>query len=269
VHLGRPVTLAYDSTVSRSPAISVSGAGRFVGIMLARVGTTASSGQWFAQTRITACGTPNCNPEAPGQPATLAGVQIASETGFPETAGQSTFDRLIFPPGDYQLTLIAYSAPVTVTVKLQGLAGSVTLTPRPAEPVSTQSVTPNLLPTPAAPTELSVGGQSSILSHLGVLAFAISYRFTVQTGDLSNWCLYSGGQVPPEGLYLPGCPGDTRVVSPPSFIIIQQAVNIPAAAFGIVFVRGDQLWHQGYWSAGANLIASSHPASFLWLSVPT
>lgn len=267
VRLPRTATLRFDSSMSTSPSVSVVGAGRFVGVMLARVGTTATAGQWFAQVRVTGCGTKNCLPGKPNNAELVDGHQIAGYTGFPEVVNVQSFDHLTFPAGDYELSLVADSAPVAVTLTLQGLSGSTTLFPRANQAATTQSVNPTFLPTPQAATEMSAGGQAAIPTTLGVLAYAVSYRFTVLTGNLSNWCLYSGTQSPPAGAFLPGCPASQGLVTPPGFVIVQQAVNHPAGEYGIVFVLGRQAWTQGMWSAGANVIQSSKPATFLWLSV--
>jgi hypothetical protein len=268
VRLSRTATLKFDSSMSVSPAVRTVGRGRFVGVMLARVGTTATSGQWFAQVRVTGCGTKNCQPGAPGNRDLIDGQAIGDFTGFPEVANTTSFDHLTFPAGDYELSLIADAAPVAVTITLQGLGGATTLFPRAAQYATTDSVDPTFLPTPQAATEMSAGGHASIPTSLGVLAYAVSYRFAVLTAELTNWCLYSGTQSPPVGAFLPGCPvGAEGVVTPPGFIIVQQAVNHPAGEYGIVFVLGRQTWSQGMWSAGANVIQSSNPASFLWLGV--
>jgi hypothetical protein len=254
--------------MSMSPAVNVVGPGRFVGVMLIREGAAASSGQWFAQVRVTGCGTKNCQPGSAGGKDLVDGQSIGDYTGFPEVANVTSFDHLTFPAGDYELSLIADSAPVAVTMTLQGLGGATTLFPGTTQSATTQSVNPTFLPNSQAATEMSAGGRAGISTPLGVLAYAASYRFTVLTGELSNWCLYNGAQSPPAGEFLPGCPASALgVVTPPSFIIIQQAVNHPAGQYGIVFVVGRQTWSQGIWSAGANLIQSSNPATFLWLSV--
>ena len=228
-----------------------------------RLGATAASGQWFAQTRVTGCGTTNC---VPGSADPVDGQQLASIHGFPETDGQSEFHKLVFPAGDYELTLIADAAPVMVTMTLGGLRGSTTLRPGGDAPSVTRSVTPTLLPTPQAATELSAGSQANISSALGVLAFSISFRYTARVGDASNSCYYNGSRPAPAGEYLPGCPGDDAVIGAPSFVILQQGVNVPTGEYGIVLVRGKQVWGQGVWSVGASLIQKSNPASFLWLS---
>ena len=267
VRIPRPATLQYQSAMSSSPAITVSGPGRFVGINLIRVTGNATTRQWFAQVRVTGCGTRNCAPGTSTPRDIMDGQLIAAETGFPETAGKTEWDHLVFPAGEYDVTLIADSAPVSVTISLNGLTGKTTLTPPAPVNAVSQSVTPNLLPTPQVANELSAGAQTTLSSQFGVLVFAISYRFTARIGDLSNWCLFSGSHPPPDGQYLPGCVGDDRTISPPSFIILQQGVNVPSGGYGIAFVLGKQTWSQGFWVTGASLIQSSKPASFLWLPV--
>jgi len=266
VRLPRSATLRYDSPTFYSPAIAERGGGRFVGVMLTRLRVNGT-GQWFAQVRVTGCGTKNCVPGSPGKPDPVDGQQIANAVGFPETNGVSEFHQLTFPAGEYDLTLVADSAPVTVTITLNGLRGTTTLHPQAAQWASTQSVNPTFLPTALAPTELSAGGHAYVPTSLGVVVFAISYRFTVMTSDQSNWCLYSGTQSPPNGEFFPGCPGAEDTVTPPAFIIIYPSVNTRTGGYGIAFVEGDQTWSQGTWSAGANLIQHSNPATFLWLSV--
>lgn len=267
VRIPRQATLQYRSAMSWSPAVTVSGPGRFVGLAIIRVTGNAATRQWFAQTRVTGCGTRNCMPGRSTPPDIVDGQLIAAATGFPETTGKTEWDHLVFPAGEYDLTLIADAATVSVTLSLDGLTGKTTLSPPTAVGAVSQSVSPSLLPTPLAANELSAGAQSTLTSNFGVVVFAISYRFTVRVGDLSNWCLFSGTHPPPNGQYLPGCVGDDRVVSPPSFIILQQGVNVPSGSYGIAFVIGKQTWSQGFWAAGASLIQSSKPATFLWLPI--
>lgn len=267
VRFPKTATLAYDSAYSYSSAITVTGAGRFVGVMLMRDTTTSGTyRQWFAQLRVTGCGTPNCMPGTSSPRDITDGQLIAAATGFPETMNVAEVHHLTFPAGDYALTLVADTAPVTVTITFGGLHGTTTLAPRLYAPATTQSVNATLQPTPQAATSMVAGGQASIGSPYGVLAFAMSWRYTVRLADSSGWCFYSGGRTPPSGQYLPACPGDDSGASVPSFLILQQGVNLPSGEYGIAFVVGGQTWGQAVWSSGVSLIQSTKPASFLWLA---
>jgi hypothetical protein len=179
----RPATIGQSELAS----FSAVGSGRVVGFVL-----TNGSGSVFRALQFNGCWTAGCRPGAldaifdpsppPGAPITLT-------------------------PGPYRLYLVGDGGLVSVTFRLGGLTGRVSLSP--SEAVSIQTLTlVNVLPAAANPVVFSGGGTGRV-GDLGGLGFALMrlgprQQAPAVSGGL-GLCIYGPSATAPA--FVPGCPG--------------------------------------------------------------
>jgi len=117
-----------------NPHIEIDGAGRVFGIVLTQNGPERqkedldNDGATLLAVRYGMCSGAGCQPINSG-----ADVVSAFGPGV-ESSGSFADERITLPGGDYNLYLLADGAPVSVTLRLQSLSGSTSMSPAsPAE----------------------------------------------------------------------------------------------------------------------------------------
>lgn len=114
VHIPRPTSIEADPFSNDD--VSYSGPGRIVGLALVEEGVPLRKAHEVVSVRWSFCGKPGCRPDPSDD------TEITTSSDF---RGK----RWEIPAGDYMLYLIADGAPVEVTLRLAGLAGTTSLRP--------------------------------------------------------------------------------------------------------------------------------------------
>jgi hypothetical protein len=185
------VRLPFDVTVSPRPGadVSVSGGGSFAALSLVRAG--AGDGHLAALTVLRL-------PSTVGAPRYVWG----SDTG--------PHGEIRLESGNYWLTVAPGGRPVTFTLRLRGLSGTRTVTPR--QPVrSGVRAAAATTATNAAGTTYGTG-QDATLRGPGLLVSLLTFRRTRSSAhDEGGVCHYTGTthRVPAAARFAPFCPGAT------------------------------------------------------------
>jgi hypothetical protein len=176
--------------------VSVTGNGRFPGIVLRRVRSTYHAPYSLFVNRFNMCFSgPGCAPKNPKNHFFWQGPE-------PEMSNE----RALLPRGYYQLYLFADGAPVTVRLTISGLSGSTKLTPTRRFPYSIES------PAPTIPNDPATLYYSGGLTHrwggaaAGVL-FALGFDVPIpgHVYTLYGVCGFKGRPLPGY-VMAPGCP---------------------------------------------------------------
>ncbi|MDQ3646562.1 MAG: hypothetical protein M3345_06455 [Actinomycetota bacterium] len=169
---------------------SVSGPGRITGFKF-----KLASGKWFKaptveQTLLGLCMEPGCKPES----------------RFDVPVFGLGFERYL-PAGLYELYVIADGAPVTVSLKIDGLSGSVSGKPTPVD-AEIRTLSPRVFDGPESVVYSSGGftdlqGDEADYGFAGIWALGAPHVVTA-----AGECFYyKGSRVPPApATFAPGCP---------------------------------------------------------------
>lgn len=199
VRLPRPVVMTRSASFT-SPAISVTGSGRIVGIVLRRIQSPDAPPATVLGLSMGNCASRGCRPQAPFTRADF--VSIDGPTGTPPGASQQQF-RL--PAGVYRLFVIADGGRVDVTLRFRELSGSRRLHVTAASQVTLAAVDSDLPAPPSAQAAFSGGMTASFPTGSGLMMFMQDYVRSPHVAHEAGSCLYSAGD-PPGGVNLPGCP---------------------------------------------------------------
>lgn len=202
------VTLPEEATISTrhtgNPDIEISGGGRVAGVML-RMIAPGNDGRHLRILRLPAdiyCVPPDLQSEASPE---LHGTCPLEPRLFVRTdaiedviAGEA---RL--PAGDYRLYAITDGRPVSVSLRLHGLSGTIVLAPQTPARIQVAELEP--ASTKLGTGQIYWGGATRDLQGQGL---AWSFQWTIKSAGLaedSTTCGYEGGE-PQIGAYMPGCP---------------------------------------------------------------
>ena len=223
-----------------SNRVSVSGSGRFGGVLLRRVRSTFHAPFSLFVNRFNMCfSAPGCAPKNPKDYFFFQGIE-------PEYSEEQA--RL--PRGYYQLYLFTDGSPVTVRLTISGLTGSTNLTPTRRFPYTVESPTPFIpTPDPATPyysvglTHHWGGAAAGLLMALG---FDVPIPGHVET--LYGVCDFKGKPLPGY-VMVPGCPS---MSGPHGGATLDDGTITADRYRGGVF--GGGLSEPGTWTTGAYFV---------------
>lgn len=174
---------------------------------------------------------------------------------------------LPLPSGRYRLYLITDDdSAATLTLHIEGLAGSVHLTPQ-SFPRFQMTSLDSRVPGEGVQDEVYSVGQDVSIDDIGFLFLASAVSHTAHAADARSNCLYYGDPEPEAAAYLPGCPlfplvetfqltrEDVTVAAPywsRSEFYVSAA---PAADYGL-----------GYWQTTAGAVREAGSVAF-WLEL--
>jgi hypothetical protein len=257
VVLTRPATIRIDPGTGSSPDVSITGDGRFAGLVLAEAGAPAIGSDRFQAMQMGFCWSQGCDPV---DPAVFVGADTSAKP-VPDADGKHSLYTL--SAGAYNLHLVADGARVVVTLRLAGLGGAVSLSPRTQEDLQFTDLT-NATDSlgPLAGSFYSAGGVGTIGGSGGMVVTETAIDRSVSGSKLDGMCVYQGG-APPGGLYLPYCPGSYSAGE----LIIPTAAPTASRSVGYGSVSGIP---GGTWGIGdgvytAGVVSDAHTAGF-WLS---
>jgi len=204
-HVQLPMATTFTLTATQSSDVRIAGSGRVVGFVLTQ--GAGLSGISILAVKINECWTAGC---APARGASQF-VEVSSN-GIVDDGG-NTGSTYTLPAGEYTLTLLADSAPVTATLTLPGVPGSVTLSPTGSPDVTVASATPTSTPE----NNFYAAGSGATLGENGGWTLDLLDFVTVQAMHDDGGCLMDSP--PADGVYAPpDCnPGGGRT---PSFIVL-------------------------------------------------
>jgi hypothetical protein len=249
---GMRVTLPRDATIdSRSgsnPDVSVSGAGRMVGVILTEDNVSEYGRGSLAAIRYGFCDQPGCRAE-----------QTSMQYLYIRGGGH---DDAKLEAGSYLLYVVADGAPVTVSLRLHGLSGSTVL--RPKGKVHSELVVPDADNATGSPgdrafwfgEEFDIKGQSAYL--FGILRMELANWINVHWGD----CAYSSTPPPRPLAYSPACPGGFNVFQNEGAVLGQMDFVRPIMS---EIGGGGHFGYGIYYDAAAEV--SNAYAAFLHLSL--
>lgn len=194
------VTLPSAARIFTSRALDASGGGRFFGFVLRPAGTPGSDPRAIVGGQISFCDTAGCVPDAPF--VTVEGFGFQEDS----TGGQN----FALPAGTYDLYLLTDGAPVQLTIKLDGLAGSTELEPETPITMSVDSPAPSMTVDSGlgvGPSLFSAGSANPVGGAGGLIFQAVTLKGTGPGDSEAGLCWYADGP-PADGNYH-GCPGAT------------------------------------------------------------
>lgn len=240
------VSVPQAASVSIQPsAKSIAGNGRAAGALLVAVDPGPKKRTTYALTRIAFCAAAGC----------VTDKTRSAEFAFYD--GDYDDEELRVPAGRYVLYVIADGAPVSVTMKFRGLAGSTRITP-------TGPADFGVGPPPVAITEGTTGavysaGKATDMSGPG------SFSLSALRIASDNWaagpvttCLYD--RKPPQTVgFGPGCPAGQNFVFLDAVVSVIPQVKIYGSAAGR---DGPGVLGHGAWFAAAASIDAAESMAF-------
>jgi len=185
------------NVVVSSAGVSVTGNGRFAGIVLRRVRSSFHAPYSLFVTRHNMCFSgPGCAPKNP-----------KTHFFFQGPEPDSSNEQARLPRGYYQLYLFTDGAPVTVRLTISGLSGSTRLAPIRKFPYSIETPTPFLSGTDPATLYYSVGFTHRWGGAAAGLMYALGFDVPIpgHVETLYGACGFEGKPLP--GYVMgPGCP---------------------------------------------------------------
>jgi hypothetical protein len=183
VTIPRPVTVSFEFFRNRD--VKISGGGRFTGLFLIQQGVKKPAAIYAA--RLRNCYEPGCK--------TGYGWFFMFPTGI------KWEKNLEVPAGEYRLYAITDGAPLSATLKLEGLEGEASF--RPTHPVHSEIGTAAAdLPV----NNLYSGGSTFKLPNDGMSMLAFAHDSSASVADINNDCLYKGRPSIDDAVaYAPGC----------------------------------------------------------------
>lgn len=259
--LPRAVPFRITSTFT-APEITVEGRGRFAGIAIAQEGATFESGAILWAIRYNGCWSAGCR--TPTDERAFPYVMAGSLHTMDKATGDGGRTSVL-PAGRYKAYLVSDGAPVAVTVRFAGLAGSVALVPsRPARTTFATAVSSVAGAPSAAQVMYSAGARAEVSAAAGLVVTSMEARSVVHARTVSGQCYYQGDTEPPNGLHVPGCPHGT----PGSvFNIGYIAPGVHQGVMSAAVVKGSGAWAVGQFFDGAHVPESLSPTAILWLSL--
>jgi hypothetical protein len=197
VVLTRAGTVRIDDFTGQSDNVTVTGNGRVAGFDLRADNGTAAPPHLFAAL-TNGCYAARC--------AAREHVVNTFADRFAAVNAGGSVKVYTLPAGRYHLLLVADGVPVTIRLRLGGLAGSATVRPTGAAAVVWDALKPNLSagPAPATFAYSAFAGALPVSDRGGILFTVFDVR--VSAGDLGQrgFCYYPGTTAPRT--YSAGCP---------------------------------------------------------------
>ena len=202
---GMRVTLTKRATLDGRSGpnsdIKIRGEGRLAGLILTEA-TVEPSRESMEVVRFGYCDKAGC------EAAATSGQYVYSRSG---SGGSDPENTIVLEPGTYLLYLLADDAPVTVELRLHGLAGSTVLKPR--GEVHSGFVMPTAQNRTGSPgdgtfwygEEVDVRGEAAYV--IAILRMDVENWLEIFWGD----CAYFEAPPPRPTAYSPACPGGVNV----------------------------------------------------------
>ena len=248
VHIPRPTSVEGDPFSNDN--VSYSGAGRVVGLVLVEEGGKLSKASELISVRWSFCGKPGCKPNRED----VTEISTSSDWGG---------KRWRLPAGDYRLYLIADGAPVEVTLRLDGLAGSTSL--RPSDHVGGEIAAPasDFVPDPAGNILLGRGDPVKMPAQ-GLLIDGDTMGFVLGPSVTAQGSCFWRGRGEEDALHSTPGPHCYEFAERGGTSLSSTTIGGGFSAWGIGWVpRGT--WQSSYWSANVTAFPQS---DFLSLWVP-
>ncbi len=177
------------------PAISISGGGRFAGVLLTKANVEDVSRSSVLAGRVGFCERRGCEPGG------------GESLMFTRASGPGDAGERILDAGDYLLYLIADDTAVEVVLRLDGLRGRQTLRPSGAASYGLGAPPVKMSGEPARATYWD--GQSVDFSgRAAIVVSMLSVEVDHWVGGKLGSCIYRGEPVAPDPIaYGPRCPG--------------------------------------------------------------
>ena len=189
------------ANITLSPdAFSVSGNGRFGGVVLRMIGRPFGNPEVFYGIKYNLCNAgPGCAP-----------VDPKKFFSFRDTLNENDpFGEGTLPAGNYQLYFFADGAPVTVRFTARGLGGSVELQPVRPLPITVEAPRPTALASNPATLYYAAGATHDFGGLAGGELDALRFDSTIPApGDIETLygaCAFAGKPYPGGGYIGPGC----------------------------------------------------------------